>query len=508
MKYPTALLLLTLTAFGSVHTQTPKPLQKTFVFPGSSAGVLPSNSLSHLGVHGQTLWAGTGNGLARSDDGGRTWTGYANNNQFAQSGIFSIAIKGDTIWTSTGYSKDVSGSSVQTGSGSTYSVDNGLTWHGIPQPLDARDDSVVIYGSNRVHFLPIVVPEQNVTFGSAISDSAVWIASWSSGLRKSTDLGATWQRIVLPASNLASIAPTDTLGVYSIDPRNDNNFLAFSVATSGADTVWAGTAGGVNRSTDGGRSWVHFTAINETAHIGSDWIVAIGLQNLGHRTRVWTTNWPAEGPTQEYAVSFSDDNGLSWSNQLVGVKAYGFAFKDSIAYVATADGIYRTANGGQTWLKSGTIVDPATGARITTSAFYAVAVIGDTLYGASDDGLVRTIDNAAHPFGASWQIARSFVPSQATSNVYAYPNPFAPTMESVRIHYTTGTTPGTVTIEVFDFGMNRVRTIVKDASRSGETDDIWDGKDDWSRTVVNGVYFYRVIINGGTPSWGKILVLQ
>ncbi len=499
-----SVLLLSL----ETNAQAPPLLAKKYFFPGATAGLLPSNSLSHLATRNLSLWAGTGDGLARSDDGGRTWTSFAANAQFAQPGIFSIAIKGDTIWTSTGYSKEVNGSPVQTGSGSTFSTDNGTSWHGIPQPLDPLDDSVVTYGPNRVHFLPIVVPEQNVTFSTAISDSAVWVASWSSGLRKSTDLGATWQRVVLPAFNAASIAPTDSLGNLSIDPRADNNYLAFSVATEGIDTVWSGTAGGINRSTDGGSSWLHFTADNEQAHIGSDWVIAIGVQRLGSRSRVWTTNWPAEGPTQVYAVSYTDDGGRTWANQLLGVKAYGFAFKDSVTYVATGDGIYRTANGGSTWLKSGTIVDPTTGNRITTTAFYAVAVIGDTVYGATDDGLTRTVDNATHPFGTAWQIVRSFVPSQSPSKVYAYPNPFAPSLESVRIHYTTGSSQGNVTIEVFDFGMNRVRTIVKDASRTGESDEIWDGKDEWARTVVNGVYFYRVTINGGTPAWGKILVLQ
>ena len=492
----------------SVYSQTPGPLPKPFFFPGSTVGVLPSNSISHLVSINGMLWAGTGNGLARSNDGGRSWTGYSANPEFARPGIFSIAVRGDTVWASTGYSKDVSGASVQTGSGSTYTIDNGITWHGIPQPLDPLNDSAVVYGSNTIHFLPIVVPEQNVTFNSAITDSAVWIASWSSGLRKSTDLGSTWQRIVLPSHNRSSIAPTDTLGNYSIDPRNDNNYLAFSVAAVGDDTIWTGTAGGINRSFDGGRSWLHFTADNEAAHIGSDWVLAIAAQRLGTRTRIWATNWPAEGPTQVYATSYTDDGGLTWSNHLIGTKSYGFAFKDSIAYVAAGDGIYRTNDGGTTWLKSGTIIDPATGNRITSSAFFSVAVIGDSVFGASDDGLARTIDNAVHPFGTAWEIVRSFVPSQTTANVYAYPNPFSPGFGSARIHYTTGATPGTVTIELFDFGMNRLRTLLKDASRLGESDEIWDGKDQWSKTVVNGVYFYRVTISNGTPAWGKILVLQ
>ncbi|HUI65696.1 MAG TPA: FlgD immunoglobulin-like domain containing protein, partial [Bacteroidota bacterium] len=69
---------------------------------------------------------------------------------------------------------------------------------------------------------------------------------------------------------------------------------------------------------------------------------------------------------------------------------------------------------------------------------------------------------------------------------------------------------GSVTLEVFDFGMNRVRTVVRDAQRSGtsEHDEIWDGRNDAGTLVVNGVYFYRVRVNGGDPAWGKVMVIQ
>jgi hypothetical protein len=78
------------------------------------------------------------------------------------------------------------------------------------------------------------------------------------------------------------------------------------------------------------------------------------------------------------------------------------------------------------------------------------------------------------------------------------------------VHYTTGGRNASVTIEVFDFGMNRVRTIIKDAQRTGasEHDELWDGLDDAKRLVANGVYFYRVTLDGGEPAWGKVMVLQ
>jgi hypothetical protein len=354
------------------------------------------------------------------------------------------------------------------------------------------------------------VREQNVTFGISLGDTLVWIASWSSGLRKSSDMGATWQRVVLPAKTRNSISPRDSLPYYTIDPRLDNNYLAFSVLALGNSVVWAGSAGGVNRSTDGGVSWVKFTTDNQNAPILGNWVISIGAQQRGTNARIWTTNWPADGPNQQYGVSYTDDGGNSWRNMLVGVKAYAFAFRDSIAYVATEDGLYRTADGGNSWIRSGSIIDQGSGQRITSDAFYAVGVIADTVYGGTGDGLVRTVDNATHLFGQSWEISRSYFPIGNRSSAYAYPNPFSPKSEVARLHYSTGGTPATVTIEIFDFGMNRVRTIIRDAQRTGtgEHDEIWDGRDASNAVVPNGVYFYRIIMSSSDPLWGKILVLQ
>jgi hypothetical protein len=477
--------------------------------PGFSAQV-PSNSVSHINVSGPSLWIGTTRGLARSPNGGRSWQNYSSIPEFKSPGIYAIAAKGDTLWCSTGFNKDVNDQTVQTGSGFTYSFDNGQTWVSVPQPLDARDDSVVSYGANAVHFLPILVNEQNVSFDVALTDSAVWVASWSSGLRKSTDAGNTWRRTVLPSKSKSSIAPSDSLGFYSIDPRRDNNFLAFSVAAESRSTIWAGTAGGVNKSTDGGISWVKFSTENQQQHILSDWVIAIGVQRVRSGTRVWTTNWPAEGPTQQYGVSYTDDGGISWKNFLRGVKAYDFAFRDSAAYVATEDGLYKTDDGGISWNQSGSIVDAVSGNRITSRIFFAAGVDADTVFAGSGDGLARSIDNATHPFSQAWDVLRTSEPLPGKGSTYAYPNPFSPRTESTRFHYTMGGVAGTVTLEVFDFGMNRLRTLVKDAPRQGaaELDEIWDGRSDAGERVPNGVYFYRVTVGSGDPAWGKIMVLQ
>jgi len=495
----------------TAHGQS--PFLKTFtldVAHGAISNSIPSNSVSHISVRGSTIWIGTSKGLGRSSDGGTTWERFGAVPQFANNGIFAVALRGDSIWVSTGYSKDVEGQSVQTGSGYTFSLDNGATWSALPQTLDARGDSLVTYGLNTVKFLPIVVPEQNVTFDISLSKGTVWISSWSSGVRKSTDRGATWQRIVLPSKRMSSIAPTDTLLNYKIDPRQDNNYLAFSAYAQTDDTIWVGTAGGINRSTDGGSSWVKFTKDTQLEGILSDWVIAIDGQQFPWGTRIWTTNWPAEGANQQYGVSSSDDGGRTWKNHLVGIKAYGFAFKDTIAYAATEAGVCRTSDGGASWTRTGTIIDEKTHERITENQFFAVGVQGNTVYCGSSEGLLKTEDSPAHPFGERWEILRSYASLPSAASTYAYPNPFSPKSEAVRIHFAVPAGGASVTVEVFDFGMNRIRTVVKDAQRIGgrEQDEIWDGADDTGQRLSNGVYFYRVTLAGQEPMWGKIMVLQ
>ena len=67
-----------------------------------------------------------------------------------------------------------------------------------------------------------------------------------------------------------------------------------------------------------------------------------------------------------------------------------------------------------------------------------------------------------------------------------------------------------MTIRIFDFGMNLVKTIVQNGIRiSGDTfDELWDGKNDHGQVVSNGVYFYQVIVDSDDPRWGKILVIK
>lgn len=508
---------------------------KTFSIQSSQHSSLPpSNSISQIQSADTSLWIGTSKGVSTSFTGGRSWLNFRNDPFFVNDGIFSLAVSKETIWTATGYEKEITDGTVQTGSGYTFSFDNGTTWKHLSQTLDAREDSIYKppYGINdSLWILPVVVPEQNVTFDVSLSPGTVWIASWASGLRKLDlrrvdEIPTPWERILLPADQQNSISPFDTLWTYRssdslqlhriyqrFDPRKNNNMLAFGVHAFDNDTIWCGTAGGINKSTDGGISWKKFSHQNQLSGIAGNWVIAIDHQLYHGKNRVWATNWKTTDPDEEYAVVYTDDGGISWTTLLHGVKAYDFAFKDSIVYIASDDGVYRTDNGGATFTRFSTITDPSNRQVISSPQVYALGILADTVFVGTGDGLASTIDNATHQFGSAWTIRRTYQPVAGSSSSYAYPNPFAPSLGPVRIHYYSGSGTGTVSvsIDIFDFGMNRVRTLIHDASREldKELDELWDGRNDDGRVVANGVYFYR-ITTGSTETYsiGKILAIQ
>jgi len=75
---------------------------------------------------------------------------------------------------------------------------------------------------------------------------------------------------------------------------------------------------------------------------------------------------------------------------------------------------------------------------------------------------------------------------------------------------------GKVTIRIYDFNMDLVKTVIENeprkagknrtVGRSTESDDFWDGKNEYGRTVTPGVYYYKITSSTGERSFGKIIV--
>ncbi len=95
--------------------------------------------------------------------------------------------------------------------------------------------------------------------------------------------------------------------------------------------------------------------------------------------------------------------------------------------------------------------------------------------------------------------------------LYLYNENKTPDQEQLKIIYSTDNNTATVTIRIFDFGMNYVRTVIQNVPRQRGLEgppDFWDGKDDTGTIVPNGVYLYRIDVDSDAPLFGKIIVMQ
>ena len=69
-----------------------------------------------------------------------------------------------------------------------------------------------------------------------------------------------------------------------------------------------------------------------------------------------------------------------------------------------------------------------------------------------------------------------------------HPNPFNPT---TTIEFKV-TTPGFVSLEIFDVRGRRVRTLIRENRETGWHEAVWDGRDDSGGHLAAGTYFYRL----------------
>jgi len=96
-------------------------------------------------------------------------------------------------------------------------------------------------------------------------------------------------------------------------------------------------------------------------------------------------------------------------------------------------------------------------------------------------------------------VPESAVPSFAiTGN---YPNPFNPTTK-VTFHLTT---PGEVSLQVFDVRGQRVRMLTSGRFDEGAHEVMWDGCDDSGLALPSGTYMARLMGNGGLSSHKLVL---
>ncbi|MBU2492589.1 MAG: hypothetical protein KJ571_08200 [Bacteroidetes bacterium] len=482
------------------------------------------NTIEDILAIGDTIWLATGEGLSRSLDNGVTWTNYYNTEAFGTESVATVAYNNGAIWASTWHlSKDVEGAFE--GSGLRYSLDNGETWTIVPQPLDEPGDTLVTYGNNILYAEAETKAGDNLIRDIDFLNNTIFIADHAGGFRKSSNMGQTWQRVVVPPDYLDSIKPTDTLN-FRMQPKRKNepehhlNYIAYSLEITNDGVIFAGTAGGINKSDDGGISWVKFNHTNQANSISGNHIIEMNYNEFDKS--LWATTWKAEGQTEYWAVSRTTNGGNNWEVFLPGFRAHEFDFISygdgpSQVIVASEEGVYRSYNDGILWLTAPQIFDSITKVKLASNNFRSIEIQegeseNNIWVGSNSNGMGRiTEQQGASAWDGLWKVFLASEKLTDPSSTKAFPNPFSPSQEKIKIQFSTNNTDAEISIRIFDFGMNLVKTLLQNAPRTSAFDEyfeFWDGRNEKGKVVPNGVYFYRIDIGNNDPLFGKIMILN
>ncbi|MBN2780885.1 MAG: hypothetical protein JXR21_02845 [Candidatus Marinimicrobia bacterium] len=468
----------------------------------------------------------SGNGLSISHDRAETiFTYYPNGNSVSYGAVTGVATLGEHIWIATAYDTLVQEGSYYTdypkGNGISYSPDGGLSWQRFPQSVDRQEDNFELLFGDTIPALPITSRINNLTYDLAVQltaagDTVLWSVNFAGGCRRSFDKGESWERVILPPDRY-DVLDESTPRDFDLSPtsgalgyESNLNHRAFSVHVSG-DTVIVGTANGINISHDGGTVWNKYTAQN--SGICGNFIVDV---TLGDDGSVYGAALATQGSeSQGLVVSQRNVNGmLYWDTYLSGSRLYNvFAGPGGRVFAAGEKGVWYSADGWN-WYRMNDIEDENGQLLLTQKIYCALEDDQGMLWVGTADGVARSAD-----LGLSWEIIRRVnADYRDPLEISAYPNPFSPSRMNqlyddgyVRIHCHVPSA-GQLDIDVYDFGMTRVRNIA--ARMEVDVQDIevtWNGKNGMNQIVANGVYFIRLTFHDGTQdhvAWSKIIILD
>ncbi len=472
-----------------------------------------SNSVTQLVVGergGQTwVWGSNSFGVLRSADLGATFETFESVAITPQlGGVSGLAVGEGLVAAATVIDTaiaDVQGA----GGGIVYSLDNGLNWTWLEQPLDCYVEAASGLPQDRIAVdcytgdtlntidIPTTTSIQNITYDLSIEgDSAIWASSFAGGFRRYSLSTGQWKNEVVD----------DNL----YDPVANLNHRAFSVLCAD-DGVWAGSAGGLNFRPYGSTEWTQFTYQNPQENgeptITGNWVVVLDRQELpGGGEAIWAGGWATFASIGDYfGLSYTRDNGESWTviHDLDDVKVWDLAFDGDDVYVATDEGLYRSNAGGVpgSWAlyPSMNVVENGVIRReMLVDEVYTVAVPEGQLLVGSTRGLFHSADG-----GSTW----SSTHHEPSPHIF-FPNPFSPTaFRKATIGFDLAQ-PGAVSVKIYDFAMDPVQVVADGRSLpAGPVELYWDGRNRQGNVVANGVYFYSVE-GPGISSWGKIMVIK
>ncbi|OIO62058.1 MAG: hypothetical protein AUJ47_08460 [Candidatus Marinimicrobia bacterium CG1_02_48_14] len=522
------------TAFG----QLMRPSTYGMMAGDSTLSGLIGTGISDIKESSNAIWLGSGHGISKTTDDGETFRSFSRQfSNISYGGVSAMAVQGDTAWFAFAIDSLVGEETMQTGTGIARTLDGGQNWTLLPQPMDSlrwiyewnSDHTAIVDSSSEVYSsihlfgqvldaVDVVTPIKNVTFDLAFDGKRLWASSFAGGLRKSYDLGDTWERVLLPWDdyteldslllvNLQSEIIADSSSHYFvIDPVLHLNHRVFSVIAWG-DTIWAGSAGGANFSRDGGRSWKHYSS--STSNMSGNWIVAMHRQNRNDGSTVIWASTVTTGGSEVTGLSYFREDEKYWYTTMPNKRFHNFASSGVAIYAAGEDGLFKSKDGDH-FAVFPPIQSADGSSNIFSDAAYSVLVRDDGgVWVGTGDGLAITYNE-----GLTWQIEKAQA-QLSGQTLIAFPNPFYPSLSKqlnneghLIIQYDALVGQST-TVKIFDWVMSEVATLQDGNSiaSSGSQEIYWTGRNSAGQLVSNGTYFVQLKA-GDDISWTKVMVIN
>jgi photosystem II stability/assembly factor-like uncharacterized protein len=359
--------------------------------PAAVSGRITAIDAVHRDPNHIVIGAATG-GVWISDNGGLTWKPVFDEQPFASIGAVAIDQSNpDIIWVGTGEGNVRNSTSI--GGGMFKSIDAGRSW----QPAG-------LAGTERINRIALHPQDPDIAYAAALG--TLWGENSERGIYKTTDGGATWERILYADEKSGG---TDV----KIDPFNPEKIYA---------SLWqhrrwpyffksGGPGSGMYISWDGGRNWTRKT-VDDGLPQGELGRISFA-PSPARKGRVY-----ALVEAEKSALVRSDDGSESWTrvNERFDIMSRPFYYTLIVADPANADRIYNifenlavSIDGGKTFENNPVIVccKPGNTIHIDNHALWINPADPQHLIIGNDGGIAITRDR-----GATWRFVRNLPLSQ------------------------------------------------------------------------------------------------
>lgn len=246
-----------------------------------AAGVPDQPNLFYIGVNNGGVW--------KTKDSGRTWTPIFDDQPTGSIGDLAVAPSNPNI-IYVGSGEGLQRPDLSTGDGIYKSTDAGATWR-----------NMGLGGAQQIGSIIIDPKDENRLFVAALGHP--YGPNEERGVYRSTDGGATWQRVLYKDENTGAIQ-------VEFDPGNSQIIYAdLWAARQGPweNGAWQGPSSGLYKSTDGGATWRQLT---KGLPIFEQGLGRIGIGvSMSSPNVIYAT---VDASPQSGGIYRSDDAGESW----------------------------------------------------------------------------------------------------------------------------------------------------------------------------------------------------